>query len=196
MRISWRSWDSQKIQRSSKCILRKFFAGIFDVEFRNSGVNMQIVSMIGCTGETVSLVSPVMVDGNLESWLKSLQKGMVTTLQESLKNCIKEKQLSISQYPGEILGITKEVEFKSKVTDAIEKRKLEEVLEQMNQFLDNLTSARPKLNKIDQIKVKNLIMDIIHQISVLELLVQTQTHNINNWHWFKQLKFSCGTSGN
>lgn len=179
-----------------KMHLKKIFAGIFDVEFRNSGVNMQIVSMIGCTGETVSLVSPVMVDGNLESWLKSLQKGMVTTLQESLKNCIKEKQLSISQYPGEILGITKEVEFKSKVTDAIEKRKLEEVLEQMNQFLDNLTSARPKLNKIDQIKVKNLIMDIIHQISVLELLVQTQTHNINNWHWFKQLKFSCGTSGN
>lgn len=47
--------------------------------------------MIGCTGETVPLASPVMVDGNLESWLKNLQKGMVTTLQESLKNCIKEK---------------------------------------------------------------------------------------------------------
>lgn len=39
-------------------------------------------------------------------------------------------------------------------------------------------------------------MDIIHQISVLELLIQTQTHNVNNWHWFKQLKFSCGSSGN
>ena len=81
--------------------------------------------------------------------------------------------------------VSKEAEFTSRVVEAIEKGKVDELLDQMNSFLATLTSTRPKLNRIDQLKVKNLIMDIIHQISVLEELLQSKTTNKNNWNWFK-----------
>lgn len=83
-----------------KMHLKKIFAGIYDVEFKQRGKNLDIVNMIASTGEIVPLVKPVEVDGNLEKWLQQLSKGMVATLQDSLKKCVKEKQFSISKYPG------------------------------------------------------------------------------------------------
>jgi hypothetical protein len=38
-------------------------------------------------------------------------------------------------------------------------------------------------------KIKSLILDVIHQISLIELLISTNTSSINNWNWTKQLKF-------
>ena len=42
------------------------------------------------------------------------------------------------------------------------------------------------------IKVKSLILDIIHNIDVVDQLLAdqiTQTKNPNDWMWFKQLRY-------
>lgn len=38
-----------------------------------------------------------------------------------------------------------------------------------------------------------MILDLIHQISVIDLLIGKEVKNLSNWNWFKQLKF--GSSG-
>ena len=38
-------------------------------------------------------------------------------------------------------------------------------------------------------KIKSLILDVIHQISLVELLITTNTSSVNDWNWHKQLKF-------
>jgi dynein heavy chain 2 len=47
-------------------------------------------------------------------------------------------------------------------------------------------------------KVKSLILDIIHNVDVVEQLVRdpiVQTNNINDWMWFKQLKYYIDVKG-
>jgi len=41
-------------------------------------------------------------------------------------------------------------------------------------------------------KIKSLILDIIHNIEVVDFLTKdsiVQSQNVNDWMWFKQLKY-------
>jgi dynein heavy chain 2 len=173
-----------------KLHLKKIFAGIFDVEFKNKpDGGMTISSMLSSVGEVVPLKTPVPIVSNLENWLSALEKEMFVTLEESLTACIKDTQLSINQFPGQILGLTKEVDFSLKILDAIEKNKVPEVKKHLDGFLDSLTKSKNKLQKVDQMKVKSLIMDVIHQIEVADELIKNKVADPKNWYWFKQLKY-------
>lgn len=44
-------------------------------------------------------------------------------------------------------------------------------------------------------KIKSLILDVIHQISLVELLITNNTSSVNDWNWHKQLKFVEEPSG-
>ena len=38
-------------------------------------------------------------------------------------------------------------------------------------------------------KIKSLILDLIHQISLIDLLIKKNVKSQSNWNWYKQLKF-------
>ncbi len=44
-------------------------------------------------------------------------------------------------------------------------------------------------------KIKSLILDLIHQISVLDLLISKGVKTQSNWNWHKQLKFAQQGAG-
>ena len=48
---------------------------------------------------------------------------------------------------------------------------------------------------IMQLKVKALIMDIIHSMDVVDQLVAKDVKDINSWHWQRQLRFYLDKSG-
>lgn len=176
-----------------KLHLKKIFAGIFDVNFTNKpDGSMTISSMLSSAGEVVNLNTQVPIVSNLENWLSQLEKEMFSTLEDSLTKCIKDPQLSISQYPGQILGISKEVDYSHRVLDALEKGRLPDAKKHLDAFLDTLTKTKNKLDKVDQIKVKGLIMDVIHQIEVVDELIKYKVTDTKNWYWFKQLKYFIG----
>ena len=172
-----------------KLHLKKIFAGIFDVEFRNTSQGITINSMISSLGESIELKTAVSVGSNLEAWLSQLEKEMFTTLEESLTSCIKDTQLSISQFPGQILSIAKEVDFSMRVLDAIEKNNLINLKKHLEDYLETLTKVKNKLGKVDQAKVKSLIMDVIHQVGVVEEMMENKVSDAKSWFWFKQLKY-------
>jgi dynein heavy chain 2 len=172
-----------------KLHLKKIFAGIFDVEFKNGGGGMVIQSMISSTGEVVELKTPVPVEANLEVWLNQLEGQMFQTLEESLLACIKDSSLNVSHFPGQILGLAKEIDFCHRAMEAIQKNKLQDLKKHLDEFLESLTKTKNKLGKVDQAKVKSLIMDVIHQVAVVEELMANRVTDPRNWYWFKQLKY-------
>lgn len=62
-------------------------------------------------------------------------------------------------------------------------------------MLGQLTKKCHEIN--DQLvlaKIKSLILDIIHQISVIDLLLAKNVRHPTDWSWFKQLKFSMNAA--
>lgn len=169
--------------------LKKIFAGIHEVAFKGQGSSLQIASMISAGGETVDFENPVDVNGKLESWLTSLEKQMVGTLQALLVKDLQDKQFNVSAFPAEILCLGKEIMFTKKVSESIQKNTLEELKSSLDSFLNKLTSTKSQLQKIDQRKVKSLIMDLIHQISIVDELIMSKVTSEDSWAWFKQLKY-------
>lgn len=56
-----------------------------------------------------------------------------------------------------------------------------------------MSSLTKKCHEVDNpltlSKIKSLILDLIHQISVIDLLNQENVTGLENWNWYKQLKF-------
>lgn len=44
-------------------------------------------------------------------------------------------------------------------------------------------------------KIKSLILDVIHQISIIDVLLTTNTTLVGDWNWHKQLRFAEDKGG-
>lgn len=51
------------------------------------------------------------------------------------------------------------------------------------------SSSRVPESRVVQLKLKALILDIIHDISVVQCLREAQVHSVDDWTWRKQLRF-------
>ena len=52
-----------------------------------------------------------------------------------------------------------------------------------------LTSSSNDADDLSKIKLKSLILDLIHHIGVIENLIKNNITEITRWHWYKELKF-------
>lgn len=89
-----------------------------------------------------------------------------------------------------------EIFFNKETAYAIEKNSLKDLKSKYQQKLIQLTKKCHSIN--DQLvlsKIKSLILDLIHQISVIDLLIGKEVKTLNNWNWFKQLKFANSSQG-
>lgn len=46
-----------------------------------------------------------------------------------------------------------------------------------------------------QLKLKALIMDLIHNIDVVSQLLAKEVKQVDDWQWFKQIKYQQKSSG-
>lgn len=80
--------------------------------------------------------------------------------------------------------------FNREAGRAIEKKSLSSLKSDLQKKLGELTK---KCHETDDglilSKIKSLILDLIHHISVLDLLINSRTTSSNDWNWYKQLKF-------
>ena len=51
-------------------------------------------------------------------------------------------------------------------------------------------------NQLVQLKLKSLILDIIHNIEITDSLIQNNISEINDWAWFRQLKYELKQNAN
>ena len=172
--------------------LKKLFAGIHQVVF--SEAMDEIVAMKSSDGEVVPLQEKIVVDDEIETWLGLLSRNMQATLQRLLLGCLKEPEQQLEKYPSQILNLSEEVNFYNGAIKAISQNRLQQFKEELQGKLESYTGNTNVTNILVQLKLKALILDLIHQIDVIDQLLAARVTNINDWPWFKQLKFFMQSS--
>lgn len=59
-------------------------------------------------------------------------------------------------------------------------------------MLENLTSLVGGAAVLTQLKLKALILDLIHHIDVMDQLINNGVEDLGDWHWFRQLRYEMG----
>ncbi|NXK72907.1 DYHC2 protein, partial [Amazona guildingii] len=179
--------------------LKKLFAGINNVTFDEE--LKYIVAMKSVEGETVPLRNKVLLSNDVEVWLNSLALEMKETLKKMLIDCVeagKKSQGSIdpSLFPSQILSLAEQIQFTEDVESAIKDHDLQQLELELMAKLEHYTSIDNGIQDsgstesgILELKLKALILDIIHNIDVVKQMNQAQVHSVEDWAWKKQLRF-------
>ncbi|KAL4829789.1 hypothetical protein H8958_009079 [Nasalis larvatus] len=160
-----------------------------------------IIAMKSLEGEVVPFKNKVLLSNNVETWLNDLALEMKKTLEQLLKECVTTGQSSQgavdpSLFPSQILCLAEQIKFTEDVENAIKDHSLHQIetqlVNKLEQYTNIDTSSEDPGNTesgILELKLKALILDIIHNIDVVKQLNQIQVHTTEDWAWKKQLRF-------
>jgi len=165
--------------------LKKLFAGIHKVDFNEEMTH--IVAMKSSDGEVVPLVHPVVLTSDVEVWLMDLDREMRETLKQNLRAC--HEKTDFIKYPSQILNLAENIHFTVDTEKAILNKQLEEHKASLEQQLADCTSADEDEDKLQQLKMKALVLDLIHNIDVVNQLIEANVTTLQHWQWQKQLRF-------
>ncbi|EAN79214.1 dynein heavy chain, putative [Trypanosoma brucei brucei TREU927] len=172
--------------------LKKLFMGINSVIFSED--HKFITHMVSSDREQVELAKPVSIEeDDVEKWLVALDQCMKETLQRLLASCVKVKNIidpePINRYPSQVLQVTLQVQFSAAVEEAISKNSLSALGGELKNVLNKLTMFPADTDPVSKLKVKALILDVIHHIEVVEALVAKGVTSTESWWWQKQLRY-------
>ncbi|XP_069747277.1 cytoplasmic dynein 2 heavy chain 1 isoform X4 [Narcine bancroftii] len=179
--------------------LRKLFAGINSVDFDED--SQHIVAMRSLAGEIVPLKNKIRISDDVEVWMNNLAGAMKETLKQLLVQCIdawKQSQGAVdpSRFPSQILCLTEQIQFTEEVENAIKKRSLQQLSVELQAKLENYTSIDSYSEEMGntetailELKLKALILDVVHNIEIVKQLNQAQISSTSDWVWKKQLRF-------
>ncbi|KAK5608849.1 Cytoplasmic dynein 2 heavy chain 1 [Crenichthys baileyi] len=181
--------------------LKKLFAGIHSVVFDEPCQN--IVAMCSLEGEVVQLRNVVHISSLVEVWLSELSVEMKETLKHLLNECLsvgRTGEVDPSRFPSQILCLAEQIQFTEDAERAIKGHTLHQLELELNSKLEHYTTVETSSDdhpntesSILQLKLKALILDIIHNISVVKQLNQAGVTSTDDWAWKKQLRFYMGT---
>nr|CCC94835.1 putative dynein heavy chain [Trypanosoma congolense IL3000] len=172
--------------------LKKLFMGINSVEFSDD--QKFITHMVSADREKVKLIKPVSIEeDDVEKWLVALDGCMKETLQDLLASCVNVGNITdleqITTYPSQILQVTLQVQFSLNVEAALGNSSLPSLEEELKKVLNKLTMFPSDTDPVSKLKVKALILDVIHQIEVVEMLRSRKVTLVDSWWWQKQLRY-------
>ena len=165
--------------------LKKLFQGINTVQFNDD--NTQITAMVSSAGEVVTLESPVNVTDRVEEWLAALAEEMKATLKSSVAACLKVGS-KLDDFPSQVLQIAENVKFANFAEVGIADGSLQEIHDQLSQLLKQYTSLENPTQLVS-LKVKALILDLVHNMDVLDQLQRADCRATSDWAWYKQLRY-------
>lgn len=176
--------------------LKKLFMGISRVVFDQQKEN--IVKILSVEGEEVLLNKPVHITDEVEFWLSELDDEMKSTLKSHLQQCYSKTDIGL--YASQILCAAEMVRFTVKTEEAIKNSKAGA----LNTHKTNLQAQLRELNlyagrnddPLIGLKLKSIIMDLIHNIEVVSLLIKHHVDKDTDWLWRKQLRYYLDNSGN
>uniref|UniRef100_A0A0N4ZU30 Cytoplasmic dynein 2 heavy chain 1 n=1 Tax=Parastrongyloides trichosuri TaxID=131310 RepID=A0A0N4ZU30_PARTI len=167
--------------------LKKLFQGIDKVIFNQS--QSKIVAMVSSDGENVVLENEIEIVSSVEVWLTELTKEMKNTIKKLVGKCLKESSLDPGKYPSQVLCLCEEIRFCKDVEELLRKGlDFVDYYKKLNELLDQFTSSHVD-DKILILKLKALILDLIHHITIVEILMKEENINLESWAWQKQLRF-------
>ncbi|XP_029136209.2 dynein cytoplasmic 2 heavy chain 1 [Labrus bergylta] len=179
--------------------LKKLFAGIHSVVFDEQC--QHIVAMCSLEGEVVPLRNLVRISGLVEVWLSELSVEMKETLKHLLYQClsaVKKGEVDPSCYPSQILCLAEQIQFTEDVERALKGQNMQQLVMELSAKLEHYTTVDTTSDHVNtessvlQLKLKALILDIVHNISVVKQLNHAGVNSSDAWAWKKQLRFYMG----
>ncbi|KAL5262750.1 hypothetical protein ACHWQZ_G008223 [Mnemiopsis leidyi] len=189
--------DSHTIQNH----LLSVFDNIRYVTF-DEKVYDKILEIISQEGETVDLVTTVMAQGNVETWLGALLKSaqecvhfVIRTASMALQDPNFKLVEFLFNYQAQVglLGLqmlwTKEAEVA--MSQARSDKKImattdQKFLDMLNQLIEVTTR---ELTKMERTKFETYITIHVHQRDIFHELVQMHVKSVNDFEWTKQSRF-------
>lgn len=172
--------------------LKKLFQGVHAVTFEEG--NKRILGLKSVASEEVGLKNPVVVTDQTEEWLDALSKEMKNTLKNVLLDCARENALDtimsiLPKYPAQVLCCAAQVEFAGECEKALKNGSLPAYQKRLSERLGKYTSLDLSTEPLLQLKIKSMILELIHMNDVVTLLTDKGTTGIKEWTWQKQLRY-------
>uniref|UniRef100_A0A4W5JP42 Dynein cytoplasmic 2 heavy chain 1 n=1 Tax=Hucho hucho TaxID=62062 RepID=A0A4W5JP42_9TELE len=174
-----------------------FSVGIDSVDFDRDCLH--IVAMRSLEGEVVALRNLIRISNSVEVWLGELSAEMKETLKQLLYECVsagRKGQVDPSRYPSQILCLAEQIQFTEEVETGLRNSSLQQLEVELTAKLEHYTSVDTSSEEtgntessVLQLKLKALILDIIHNISVVKQLCEAGVSSPDSWAWRKQLRF-------
>jgi dynein heavy chain 2 len=184
--------------------LKKLYQGVHAVQFSSDA--SQIVGMASVAGEDPQLTSSVAVTEFVEEWLTDFTAQMKETLRSLIVSAVADeppppspssandqggdqKDFGVLLYPSQVLCIAEQVKFTVNCEKALKKNGLADLSVQLTALLKQYTSIDLSTEPLMQLKVKALVLDLVHSMDVVTQLQQHQCSNTEDWIWQKQLRY-------
>ncbi|CAJ0594203.1 unnamed protein product [Cylicocyclus nassatus] len=167
--------------------LKKLFQGIDKVVFGQ--YNETITAMLSAQGEVVQLSRPVRVVAQVEVWLQDLSEEMRATLRKLSSEAIRAENLDPARYPSQVLCLAEQVKFCRDCEQVLDgARDFNRLKSALQEQLRAYTNTKVEDVVLD-LKLKALILDLIHHIDVVDQLTHSKSDSTQCWTWQKQLRF-------
>lgn len=180
--------------------LRKFFEGIYKLEIVNNDGFPTAVSLISGEGENVPLrAGGVKLQGAVEAWLGAVEENTARALKMHTKNALtayteNTREEWIQQQPAQIVLSVTQIDWCERVETALNSQtpleSLQKVLRETEENLNTLAKlVRLDLEDLDRTKISALITLDVHSRDIVAEMVSEKVSNINDFEWFKRLKY-------
>ncbi|KAM9332808.1 dynein axonemal heavy chain 1-like [Pholidichthys leucotaenia] len=173
--------------------LRKCFENIAQLHFQS---DLQITHMYSGEGEEVKLFLPVCPTGNVENWLRDVEKSMKATLRDSIDRALKvyydqPREDWVLSWPGQVVLAGCQVFWTTEVSEALEQEDLSTRLypQLQTQLSDLVRLVRGRLSKMQRAVLSALIVIEVHAKDVAAKLVEQKVSSINDFEWISQLRY-------
>ncbi|KAI1294982.1 Cytoplasmic dynein 2 heavy chain 1 [Halotydeus destructor] len=155
-----------------------------------------ITAIESSEGEVVQLSEKVSTaTEQVETWLRSLETQVKTTLRKNLFDFLASGKDALSsldlELPSQVLSLLQWINFTKLTEEAISSNKVESVKNEFTNQLSTLTSSKMAAgaDSVFKIKIKSLVLDTIHFLTVLDELIETKIKTTEDWAWQKQLRY-------
>uniref|UniRef100_A0A8C7MG37 Dynein axonemal heavy chain 1 n=1 Tax=Oncorhynchus kisutch TaxID=8019 RepID=A0A8C7MG37_ONCKI len=167
--------------------LRKCFENIARLKFQS---DLQITHMYSGEGEEVKLCLPVWPSGNVEDWLREVEKSMKACLRDNIERSLKvypqqPRTEWVLSWPGQVVIAGCQTFWTTEVSNALEQGDLTDRL--YPQLQTQL--VRGRLSKMQRAVLSALIVIEVHAKDVAAKLVEEGVSSINDFEWISQLRY-------
>ena len=181
-----------------------------------------IVAMCSVAGEVVPLDNAVAVTDDVTQWLTAFTREMSASLASLLVACVRAAhageawEARLPRFPSQVLCLCEQVLFTEAVervlsapggggaarggaADAKSSPQALGLADLRTRLTDQLAAYTARKgaagDTLGALKVKALVLDVIHMLDVVDALASRDVRDAGSWHWQKQLRFYLSENG-
>ncbi|CAM9408681.1 unnamed protein product, partial [Ectocarpus fasciculatus] len=136
----------------------------------------------------VSLNAPVPVSERVEGWLEHLNVEMKGTLTSLLQECLRG-QIDYERFPSQLLCLAEQIKFCDHAEVAVSQGDVSGLMHPLRQLLEQYTAYDLSSRPLMQLKIKALVLDLVHSMDVVDQLQKNAAESADDWIWQKQLRY-------